>query len=513
MNKTLKIILFITAGILILTGLIGLSGHFYLKPRLEDYLKNKLPDNMSLSYDTMDIRVFSGYISLENPDLRVTNKADRSPHTLLKSKSISVTGFSYAKYLFKKEIHLSGLRLERPEIVYYKDHIRPEETKTDSVKSRPISVFINHFYLDKAAVSIRENNKDSVRLSLNDLNLEISDLHISHKTFNQKIPVEYRNVKADGNDLFVKANSYDNLEVKKFSFENEDFIFNDLYYYTRYDKATLSRIIPTERDHYNIRLKTVGVSQFDVGFKDSLFFAKSKQITLQTPQVFIYRDKVVKDDPAVKPLYSSLVRNLPFSLSVDSVQIQQAFIKYTERVREDNEGGSIIFDHFDAQIAHLGNSYPQPTPTTIKIKANFMENTPFTAAWQFDVQNQSDHFSFQANIGTLEAEKMNLFTEPNLRVRLTGVTNKTYFTVDGNNDHSKTNLRINYNDFKVLFLNKENRQNKILSAIVNIFVKKDSKNQDEIFKEGSGETERDKTKSVFNFLWISLESALKNTMI
>jgi hypothetical protein len=176
-------------------------------------------------------------------------------------------------------------------------------------------------------------------------------------------------------------------------------------------------------------------------------------------------------------------------------------------------GGSINFENLDAAISNVSNTYENPAKTTVKVKANFMEKTPLTAHWSFDVQNKNDHFSFNAEVGSLIAEKMNSFTEPNLKVRLEGQTNKTYFTIDGNNETSTTNMKISYSDFKVSVLQKDGeRKNKLLSTVANLFISKNSKKKNEYYREGSAEAERNKTQSVFNFLWISVKNSLLKTM-
>ena len=98
-------------------------------------------------------------------------------------------------------------------------------------------------------------------------------------------------------------------------------------------------------------------------------------------------------------------------------------------------------------------------------------------------------------------------------MRLEGQTNKTYFTIDGNNATSTTNMKVSYTDFKVSVLQKDGeRKNKFLSAVANIFISKDSEKKNEYYREGSADAERNKTQSVFNFLWISVKNSLLKTM-
>ena len=237
-------------------------------------------------------------------------------------------------------------------------------------------------------------------------------------------------------------------------------------------------------------------------------------ISLTAPSLEIYRDKLVVDDLKTKPLYSKMLRDLPFELTVDSLKITDGKIKYEERQNAENMGGSINFENLNAEMANVSNTYKSPTKTEIEIKSNFMGKTPITVNWSFDVQNMEDQFQFRAEVGQLVAERLNSFTEPNLKVMLEGNTNKTYFTIDGNNTSSTIDMKINYSDFKVTLLQKDGKdKNKFLSTIANIFISKNSEKKDEFYKEGKANATRNKSKSVFNFLWINVKEALIKILI
>lgn len=237
-------------------------------------------------------------------------------------------------------------------------------------------------------------------------------------------------------------------------------------------------------------------------------------ISLTAPSLEIYRDKLVVDDLKTKPLYSKMLRDLSFELTVDSLKITDGKIKYEERQNAENMGGSINFENLNAEMANVSNTYKSPTKTEIKIKSNFMGKTPITVNWSFDVQNTEDQFQFRAEVGQLVAERLNSFTEPNLKVMLEGNTNKTYFTIDGNNTSSTIDMKINYSDFKVTLLQKDGKdKNKFLSTIANIFISKNSEKKDEFYKEGKANATRNKSKSVFNFLWINVKEALIKILI
>jgi len=282
---------------------------------------------------------------------------------------------------------------------------------------------------------------------------------------------------------------------------------------TKFSRQRLSQIIPKERDHFDVTFNRLTVKDIDFGFANRTLFVTSPIINIDTPQAVIFRDKTVTDDTTIKPLYSKMLRDLNFDLTVDQLKFNNGSITYTEKVKEDNSGGTINFTDMSTTIANVSNTYNSPTKTAIDIDAIFMGTTRFKVQWDFDVNSEADQFLFKAEIDALKALELNKFTQPNLKVKLEGRTNKTYFTISGNNNTSQIDMRMNYDDFKVAILNKEGKEDKkILSAIANIFIRKDSNKEKDNFREGSGTATRDKTKSFFNYLWLNVKEGLIQTL-
>jgi hypothetical protein len=135
--------------------------------------------------------------------------------------------------------------------------------------------------------------------------------------------------------------------------------------------------------------------------------------------------------------------------------------------------------------------------------------------WTFDVNNKTDLFEFQAEIDNLHASYMNQFMEPNLNILLEGELYKTYFTISGTDNTSNIDFKIKYDAFDVNILKDGGKDKKeLLSKVVNIFISKDSESSKKTFKEASRhDIARHKTKSVFNFIWISARAGLIKAMI
>lgn len=510
-KKTIYIILTLGAVLIIAT----ISVNIFLKNKLETFIQERLPENMVRTYDDISVESFGGSLIITNASLIIKNKEDSLEHTFINVEKLKVSHISYWDYLLKDEIHIETISLEEPVMAYYKDRVLPSEnTGEKGVFEIYKPILVEKIQINNSKFVIYEKAEDSTMLFTKNFSIEVNGVKVDDNTISRKIPLDFKNYEAKSDSVFVKLGSYENLTVQDFTIKNRNAVFENINIKTKYSKKELSKVITKERDHYDLSLKSLSLKDIDFGFNNNGFFAKSKKVSLASPSLEVYRDKLVADDPKIKPLYSKMLRELPFELTVDSLKISDANIKYEERVRHENMGGSIDFKNLDAAISNVSNTYKSPDKTNVKITADFMEKTPISVDWSFDVQSHEDQFLFKADVGSLHANKLNSFTEPNLKVQLEGNTNKTYFTIDGTNNTSTTNLKISYSNFEVSILQKNGKKkNKFLSSIANIFISKDSEKKGEYYKEGVADATRDKTKSIFNFLWVSVKNSLTNALL
>ena len=71
------------------------------------------------------------------------------------------------------------------------------------------------------------------------------------------------------------------------------------------------------------------------------------------------------------------------------------------------------------------------------------------------------------------------------------------------------------NELSNLFPHRNSKQPKkkwLVSTLANIFISKTSKNDEGGFKEGSGDVNRNQTKSFFNYLWLNLKDGMLKTV-
>jgi len=515
MSKTIKWVIYIGLSIALLFIGATIYINLTIKKKVENFIASRLPSHISQSYESLNINVLEGTITIKQAAVAIKNQDNDEVHTFVKVEQLIIEDVSYFDYIFKDEIHLEDIKLQNPQITYFKNRLSKSR---DTIKKASIKIYkpiiIDELSIDHTTLHIFDDDKETVALYAQNTTIEIDDIEITAETIRDKIPFRYSNFEASGDSIFVKANNYDNLSTRSFKIKDKKASIEAIEFATKYKIESYDKMLKKERDHYQVSLQRLTLDGFDFEFTNGRLYATAEHITAHDPIANIYRNKLIADDLSTKKLYSAALRELPFQLAIDAVKLVNGSLTYAEKVKTDEPPGQIKFTSLNASIGHVDNRNNNKKKTQILIDANFMDVAPLKVDWSFDIHNSNDPFLFKMDLGKLEAPRLNSFTEPNLNVRLTGTTEKTYATIDGSSNSSHVTMRMRYEDFEVNILNKNGKKkNKLISAIANIFISKNSDGGGNTFREGSGTVTPDKTKSFFNYLWLNLQKGLLATLV
>lgn len=514
MRKKRKTLLWIVAGVLLLLFVATFIASTVLENKIKERVARQLPSHLQLSPYELSVSVMSGSLEIKNIELSLKNATpDSLPEQFIAVDKILVSGVNYFKLLFTDEIKIKEITLEKPIIQLGKTNEFQFDSKNNSDKNLIPSFSVERFAVKGIDVILYE--KDTLPyLQITQGNFTFHEIELDEQSLNSKIPFRYKSYDIQTKNFSVWLNPYDLLTTSAITLNDGQLSIQDFYIKTQHSKEVLSTIIQKERDYVDLFIPEIKADGFDLNQQQDSLWVHIDTLHFTAPKAEIYRDKLVADDLSEKPLYSKSLRFLPFLLSVHRTILEKATVTYEEKIHDDSPAGQIFFSDMQAEISDLGNVYNRENHTTkIKVNTTFMNTTSTDVTWEFDVLNPEDSFVFRAKLGTLEAEALNHFVKPNLKIALEGVLNEIYFTIDANHTKSNINMLLKYEDFKVEILNSKNKKNTILSAAVNLFVKKKSAKDEKGFTEGNATVERNIDKSVFNYLWINIEAGLKNAVL
>jgi hypothetical protein len=482
--------------------------------------KNETLSLKEFSIKDQQLKITDITIQTKNDTLKISEKttADNG-RTEIKIPSLAISDLHFKVVDDTFQLFGENLEIDNPSILIHK-RLKKVPGKTENGqtvekknKEMPLPFSFGSITIKDAGLTLL-NPDSSTNLQVEDFNVTLKEVLVNTATLQQKIPAFYSYMELKSNAIQYQLNDYDLLSLKSISLENHELQIKDLAIKTIYSKTELSRVISEERDHMDAEMPLVTIRDFHFDVLDTTFRVSASDFIIENPVLKVYRDKLVRDDTSIKPLYSKSIRNIPFPLTIDSLHINNATIHYEEKVIARQPAGAINFSKLNAAIGNLSNTYAQGEKrTTIHINSIFMDASPLKIKWSFDVNDTRDTFQIQGELDALNATKMNSFTKASLNVELEGKVKKTYFNINGNDDSSTVDLRISYDNFKVEILNKENKRRWLLSAVANIFVRKDTDTREGAFKEGKGTAERNKDKSFFNYLWNNIQEGLKDVMV
>lgn len=508
-----KKIYIITIGIvaIIILGFFGLN--YFIESKIKEQL-NENQDNVKIKYEAIHVNSLGGNVSISKPIFYLKDKLTNKQAAKIELDKITINNFSYWNYFINDKIQLNELLFKQPKVTYYQNDSVKSNSSKDFFKNLKKIIQIESIEIQDANVEIYDSSNDSLVLKSEHLNFKIDEIKLNPLAQNQ--PITYKDFNVNSKAIFYKINEFENLFVESLNVNPKSSKIKELKIKTKYSKEALSKFIKVERDHYDLAIQSIAIENQKFGYKnDSIFYFKSDRTDVNNPNFKIYRDKIVEDDLSFKPLFSKMLRDLNFSLTLNNLFLNNATVSYIEKVKPDTNGGKLDFSKLNAHIKNLSNTYTSKDSTTsISVQAIFMEKTPIDVDWYFNSYDLDDKFVFKAKMGRLNAESMNQFMEPNLNIQLNGEIKQTYFIINGNDNTSNIDLKIKYDDFNVeLLKDKTKKKNKFLSSIINIFVSKDSEDVSGDFRKGRKEdVERVKNKSVFNYLWINIKEGLLNAM-
>ena len=506
MNKKTKVFIPILV-VLILLFIVGLFLNSFVEKKAISLLERQLPE---LKFDQLEVHVFKNAARLSNIRLK-------RGEVEINSEKLEVSGLNYWKFLFEKNIDLNTISISHPEIIY--QTAANKSSEKDSVATNGNSkekglnkqILVEKLILNRGKFVLTDSVSEN-KIKVKNFDFQLNQLQVDSSSIQNKIPFEFKSFSLDADSIFLKVDERHTINVADIRVEENKSMLQGLLLTSIYSKQEFQNHTPIEKDRYNLSVDSIAINHHDFGFKnDSLKYVASR-FSIHNADFEIYRDKTQPDDNTVKPMYSEMLRKLPFLLKIDTLNVDNARIVYEERIKAGRSPGKVIFAKVQGEISNLTNfsdSIEFPT-TRIIAEADFMDQAALQLNWAFKVNNRSDWFSVSGNMGTLSAQNMNTFLTPGMNVKAKGDITSMIFNFSGNRNVATGGLNIAYKDFKIEVLKNDGTEKSgFLTTIANIFVKHNGESGENVNK--GLEIERDKTKSFWNYLWSCIKKGALKT--
>lgn len=503
MKKKSKLFLsFIVILIVLAIAIIG--GNIFIENKMETALEENLK-KAEFKYEDLNASLLGRSASISNP---VYNKNGMQ----INAEEIKIDGIDILEYINNKNIEINTLKFTKPEVTIYTEAEKEKDT-SEKGNSAEIDLLIKSVEVVDGNFKMAKNDSVKKQLFANIPSLNLKQVSVNRESLKSALPFNYEDLEMISDSLFFNLNDLHDMYVEKMEMNENSLIFSNIEMKPLYDKQEFQKHIPYEKDRFNLSLGELTLESFNWSFKNDSLSLESSTTTITNGDIKIYRDKQVKDDPRQKPMYSKMIRELPFKLKLDTLKVNNLAIQYQELVNPKRGPGKVTFKNLNASIYNISNvnmdaeDFPR---TDIDVQTQFQGEAKLNVNWNFDISNKADVFSISGQMDRISSEGINQFMEPALNVKAEGGIRDMRFNFTGNNQNSTGDMKLVYRDFKVEVLqNDGEEENKFLSALANLIVNNDATSEE---KEQEGiKTQRTQNKSFWNYLWKNVRNgALKS---
>ncbi|WP_294818216.1 hypothetical protein [uncultured Flavobacterium sp.] len=512
----MKVLKKITVGILVLVLLLIIGGYglgWYVSNKLPEIIRTEKGIPYNISYKDLDVDILSGSFTMHHAYIAPKDSVGVSLQqgAFAEIRAIRVENFGLWALLRNNRITVDKVIIDTPNVILY-----PREKKyntNDDIKPFKNAISTGALEIRNGKFTMMDSLKGNL-LSAAKINFELNNIRIDSTTIGKNIPVRYRDYKFACDSLFYRVDQFYTITADELSSSDSTMALANFKMVPKQNRVQFTQMQPKEKDQFAIIAERINIPKADWGFVNDTMYVHSPEVVLEKVNANIYRSKLPKDDPSIKKLYNQMLRELKFDLKVDKLLLKNSTVVYEEQLDFERPPAKVSFSKFYATISNIYSPIRKDKlpKTTIDVQCLFMKSTPLTVKWSFNSLDRSDAFTIIGRLKDIRSEEVNPVSKPLMNVSTTGSLNEVYFTMNGNRNRAEGDFAINYDDLKVEVYDKDNlkKKKKLVSALGNLVLKDDTKGK---LKEVHIGVDRNKDKSVFNYIWKFVQEGLVQTVL
>lgn len=302
--------------------------------------------------------------------------------------------------------------------------------------------------------------------------------------------------------------SFDTLSV---STKNEEMGIANLTLKGRYPKYEYGNQVGHQVDWKDMlieKIKFENVDFIDLVEKKSL---KCNKIVITEGYLNLFKDKQLPfPSDRIIPIFQERVKGVSTPIKIDTIEIKSVDIFQTTLQSTGLQEGGISFINTNGLITNVTNDSARLLNNkTLKVVADskIMGSGSLYANFDFDMLDANNHFSFDARLGTMDAQEFNGILEATAHVSVkSGDIKSINLQATGNKSYAYGNMSFIYSNLKVETVNKETLDKKGMGNALKTFfanafvVKKKNSRLKLLGRRGEMYYERDQSRITLDYM-------------
>jgi hypothetical protein len=488
MNKKLRIsgivLLLTLAAILIATNMLNMYLSDKMLIMLRERVKEESGGEYILNVEDVKVRLFDRSVSLSSLMVapadagRQTSKA----RYIIKANSLKLQGIGIISFLQGEKLSVTDLRFDDPHILIFQGDERfPVDTDSllngfslfQMISPEWNSLSIENIDVENLRLNVYRNVRDRTLLLLSAKENNISVRKFKVDAGSDKA---HHLFFADKFELVMKDFSYQlpdgmyTLTGKKLyaSYIDSAITVDSFRIIPNYPKEAFGKVLGRQASWTTILAPLLSMSNVDVKlFFEQNWFA-AKKLELEKCKIDVYRDNNIPLAEIVRPSFQAMIRDLPFFISIDTIEMKNASVRYEELAEGAVATSVMTMDKINGIITGVNNdtsSYTDKSAIRASADAVFMKYAMFKANYIFPLNSRNEVCSCNGFLGPMPINKLNPLLEPAKGISvISGQVDsmKFFFTSEGK--MAKGKMTLAYHDLSVKAL-RDNRNNEVKTRI------------------------------------------------
>lgn len=537
----------IATAIIAITVAIAIYLSYHWKPIVSAKIKESVltsTDSLyTIDFKKLDINLLTGNIAIQNlvlkPDSQVYKKlqlkGNASKHLYELEINNLILNRVHPLYAYlNKKIKINTIILDKPVLKVWFNQVKNEadtvekdvRTAYERISGFVKSVAVNDIVLQDIDFKYIDRSGKAVKTTaLKNLNIKVTDLLIDSLSHQDSTCLFYTK------DVFVQLKDYKEvtgngmytIRLKEFTASTADgyAALNGLKMIPRYPELEFSRKFNVQKDRYALQFEEIILKNINIKLleEQGRLVASNLLVNKGSLSVFLNRERrppaIVK---AKKDPHMALKR-LPISTRIDTVQIKNTTIRYTEYNPKSKRKGSIVFTGLSGTIRNVTNDsarLAKKSHAYANLNTKLMGKAPLNVQIDFNLTDPGGAFSYKGSLGAFDLRELNEMAKALGMVNIqSGTIRKADFNVKANSKGSSGNINLYYDDLRVDLVEKDENSRALekkglLSFLANaVLIKNDNPTGDEPLRKGPITFERPDSSSFFNVMWKSVFNGLK----
>lgn len=480
-------------------------------------LVNKNPNRTyNIENKSISLSIINQSITFNDIEINQLNQQIQTNAVLNASvKQIKIKGFSVYNLVFKKRIIANEIIINNP--LFKIKSCEQEKKVAQNSKS------INLFWKDILDNSIIRNitiangaletfKKDKLGFSSKAINITLNDVKLNNEKTNNPLPFRYSDFNLEIGDTYSQIGPLYETTISSFKATNTSLNIKNIEIKPKLNLINFNKSLQTEKDYTEIVIDNLDFNDTSWTFVSDTVYVKASKITVNNSETKLQRNKNINDDITKKHLYSKIIRDLPFYITIDTFNVNNGKLTYKELQNNKNDYGEVNFKNIAIRGQHINNyNYNKDNlKTKVNFKALFLGKSKLNVDYSFATKNTLDQYLIKGKLLDFHTSDLNILTKPMYNVSTHGTIKELNFKINGSVYDAIARVNMVYQDLKLTYGDNKGK-NKLISKIANLILKN---NRDyKHVKDVDVYILRDQKKSMYNQIIKCFVESVKKTVL